>query len=85
MADVPPIISGLLAEDIQIHSVNLSRWSDPSYTLRVEEMEILVEMFNSLSCEASLGVWCMISPHAGIMNALLNPNKYSVSDSIMSR
>jgi len=52
---------GLLLEDMSIYSVNLTRWSDPNYTLQVEEIEVIVALSSSLSFEAGLGVWCTTS------------------------
>lgn len=58
--------SGLTQEEIQIGSFDLSRWKDPAYTLRVEEIELLVEILNSYSKENKLPRWYGISGSGGL-------------------
>ncbi|KAF8500525.1 hypothetical protein JB92DRAFT_3099155 [Gautieria morchelliformis] len=47
LADVPDDL--LDAEELSINSMDLSRWASPTYELRIEEMELFVELLNNLS------------------------------------
>ncbi|KAF8508399.1 hypothetical protein JB92DRAFT_2832400 [Gautieria morchelliformis] len=62
--DVEPrhLLDDLTAEDLAIWSADCSRWDNPEYWLRIEEMMVFVEMFNSLSTACGLHTWFCISP-----------------------
>ncbi|KAF8582135.1 hypothetical protein K439DRAFT_1618517 [Ramaria rubella] len=65
-ADPTPLdVPMLVQEDIEIYS----------YTLRVEEMEIFVTMFNPLSFNCQLGNFCTLSPRGNLANVLADPLK----------
>jgi hypothetical protein len=64
-----PIEELLTQEDRAIHLVDVSQWSG-DYTLRAEEMELIVEMLNSLSRTSKLGYWFCISGTPGHTDGL---------------
>ena len=49
-------------EDMAIWSTNLSHWDDETYMLRIEEMEIFVDILNAISTQCKLDTWHCISP-----------------------
>jgi hypothetical protein len=42
--------------------MDLSRWASATYELRIEEMELFVELLNNLSDQCGLHTWFCISP-----------------------
>ncbi|KAF8461569.1 hypothetical protein JB92DRAFT_2839090 [Gautieria morchelliformis] len=50
------------AEELSFNSRDLSRWASPTYELRIEEMELFVELLNNLSDQCGLHTWFCISP-----------------------
>ncbi|KAF8478765.1 hypothetical protein JB92DRAFT_3279574 [Gautieria morchelliformis] len=62
--DVEPrhLLDDLTAKDLAIWSADCLRWDNPEYWLRIEEMMVFVEMFNSLSTACGLRTWFCISP-----------------------
>jgi hypothetical protein len=71
----------LVQEDMAIHSVDLSCWGNPDYTLHIKEMDVIVDLLNSLSIHCQLGVWFCVSPGVagGIVHVLSDPVKRAVS------
>jgi hypothetical protein len=80
--NLKPIEELLTQEDQAIHSVDISRWFG-DYMLLAEEMELIVEMLNSLSRTSKLDYWFCISVtpgHAvGVAAALAKYGGFSVS------
>lgn len=60
-------------EDRAIWSTDLSCWDNDTYMLRIEEMEIFVDILNTISDRCGLDTWHCISPNvsshiAGILD-----------------
>jgi len=50
----------LTLEEVSINSLDLTRWIG-SYTLRIEEVQVFTDMFNSLAATISSPSWFIIS------------------------
>lgn len=54
-------VDGLMQEEVQMYTEDLSRWDDDRYTLRIEEMEIFVKLLNSICTLHDQHTWIGIS------------------------
>ncbi|KIJ31481.1 hypothetical protein M422DRAFT_266859 [Sphaerobolus stellatus SS14] len=52
--------TGLTSEEQTIFSLDLTRWTDAEYTMRIEEFHLFVEVLKSL-CQTIKGAWFFIS------------------------
>lgn len=50
------------AEDQSIWSPDVSRWAAPSYMLRIEEVEVFVDILNTLSTHCEWDTWSCLAP-----------------------
>jgi len=54
------MVEGLTFEEESINSPDLTRWIG-SYTLRIEEVQVFTDMFNSLAATIGAPSWFIIS------------------------
>ena len=74
--------SGIIdTEEESMSTADMTRWRDPAYELRIEEMELLVEILNAYSCTCNLRKWFCLSPGVSghVAVALQNPEDIQVS------
>jgi hypothetical protein len=57
-----PVVDELDRDELSMATTDLSRWDDPTYRVRIEEMDLFVKILNNISRTCHLKIWYAISP-----------------------
>lgn len=69
-------------EETEIYTADLSCWDDETYTLYIEEMEIFVELLNSICMVHSEHIWIGISGENKFEEEVANALTLSVNPEV---
>jgi hypothetical protein len=72
LAAAPLNANTLVTEDLSIHSLDFSRWDNPGYKLRIEEMETFISLLNASKEAQEQGYLFMLSQRRGLSKSLQN-------------